>query len=48
MVKDSEKAVVNDVGGHHFFYGYIIVAAVFPLLMIALMPQSTYGVFLIH
>jgi MFS family permease len=45
VVKDSEEVMVKDAGGPRFFYGYVIVAAVFLIMMTALMPQSTYGVF---
>jgi MFS family permease len=45
VAKDSEREIVKSAGEPRFFYGYVIVAAAFLILMTALMPQSTYGVF---
>jgi MFS family permease len=45
VVKDSEEVVTKDASEPRFFYGYVTVAAVFFILMAALMPQPTYGVF---
>jgi MFS family permease len=45
VVKDGEEAVTKDASEPRFFYGYAIVAAVFLVMMTALMPQPTYGVF---
>ena len=45
MVKDSEKVVVNNVRETRFFYGYVIVAAAFIILMTALIIKCSYGVF---
>jgi MFS family permease len=45
VVKDSEEGVVKNRGEPRFFYGYVIVAVVFLILMTMLIIKFSYGVF---
>lgn len=46
MVGDSNGSVVKSTGSSRFFYGYVIVAAVFLILLASGVVKSSYGVFL--
>ena len=45
MTKDREGAAVKQSSKPGFFYGYVIVASAFLILMIIFMPPGVYGVF---
>jgi MFS family permease len=43
--KDREGAAVKQSGSPGFFYGYVIVASAFFIMVVVLVPVNTYGVF---
>ncbi len=45
MAKDGEGTTEKQAGKPGFFYGYVIVASAFFILMIIFMPPGVYGVF---
>ena len=45
MAKDREGTTEKQAGKPGFFYGYVIVASAFFILMIIFMPPGVYGVF---
>ena len=45
MAKDSEGTTAKQAGKPGFFYGYVIVASAFFILMVNFLPPGVYGVF---